>query len=143
MKLNNTYWIYAIECIPTGQIYVGQTGKPNPCWRWSEHVVQLRNGISQSPLLQSTWNTFPDLTQWQFRALAKVTGKRSANHREAELILEIPENKRLNTGKTSTVSLLRRRRIEQMLNEGRKYTDIRKAVGISMGMISKMADLPL
>lgn len=138
MKLNNTYWIYSMECIPTKQIYIGQTGKPNPCWRWADHMVELRNGISQSPLLQEAWDATQDWTQWIFRILAKVEGKRTANFREAELILELPESRRLNTNKTSTVSLARRRRVAAMLQEGRRYIDIRDAVGVSMGMISKI-----
>ena len=138
MKLNDIYWLYAVECIPNGKVYVGKTGKPNPCWRWADHFVELRNGISQSPLLQDAWNEYPELIHWQFNTLDKVEGKRTANHREAELILNMPESKRLNTSKTSTVSLERRRRVEEMLKEGSRYVDIRDAVGISIGMISKI-----
>jgi uncharacterized protein YerC len=124
--------------VKTGQVYIGKTGKPNPCWRWSEHISDLKNGSSVCPLLQEAWNENSDLTQWQFRALDRVEGKVMANHREAELILEVPDHKRLNTKSTSTVSLARRKEVERMLLEGFRYIDIRDAVGISLGMISKI-----
>jgi hypothetical protein len=89
-------------------------------------------------MLQETWNKYPDLTQWMFRALAKVTGKRQANIREAELILEVPEERRLNTKMTSTVTVERWRQVKEMLDRGCKYREIGRAVGISIGMISKI-----
>ena len=141
MKLNDVYWIYSIECNPTGKIYVGQTGKPNPCWRWADHVVSLRNGFNTAPLLQEEWNAHPDLTSWTFRPLDRVDGKRAANEREAERILAVPVDRRLNTSKTSTVSMDRRLRVEEMLSRGCKYRDIQDAVGISLGMISKIKRL--
>ena len=133
-----SYWIYAIECISTGQTYVGQTSKGSPCWRWAEHVTDLGNGTNKCPLLQECWNQNSDLTQWQFRVLDESEGKISAKHREAELILSIPENLRLNTPKTSTISLERRRMIESMLKDGVKYLEIQDKTGISIGTISKI-----
>ncbi len=138
MKLNDRYWLYAMECIPTGQLYIGQTGRPNPCWRWSEHFVALRNGTSHNRLLQAVWHKYPALTYWQFRVLDVVNGKWAANHREADLILDTPEEKRLNSNKTSTMGLVKRRRIESMLQLGCRYVDIRDTVGVSLGMISKI-----
>lgn len=134
----DAYWLYVIECIPTGQKYVGQTGKPNPCWRWSDHVLDLRLGKHKSELFQIAWNTYPCLTQWQFRAIDRAAGKRAANLREADLILAIPVEMRLNSKKTSTVSLARLRNVQEMLLAGRKYIDIRDEAGISLGMISKI-----
>ncbi len=138
MKLNDIYWLYAIECVPTGKVYIGKTGKPNPCWRWADHFVDLRNGISQSPLLQQAWDEYPEFTHWRFSTLDKVEGKRQASEQEAKLILETPESLRLNTSKTSMLSLERRQTVERLLSEGRRYIDIRDEVGISLGMISKI-----
>lgn len=136
--MSDKYWIYQIQCVKTGQTYIGQTGKPNPCWRWSDHILDLSNGRSACPLLQEAWNETPNLTQWQFRALDRIEGKVMANHREAELILEVEDHKRLNTKSTSTVSLARKKEVEKMLLEGFRYIDIRDTVGISLGMISKI-----
>jgi hypothetical protein len=138
MKLDNFYWLYQVECIPTGRIYIGQTGKPNPCWRWSDHFVDLRNGISRCVLLQAEWNLYPELVYWRFQALDRVEGKRVANQREAEFVLGTPPEKRLNCIGTSCISLERRRKIESMLREGRKYREITQETGITGGMISRI-----
>jgi hypothetical protein len=138
MKLDNVYWLYQMECIPTGRVYIGQTGKPNPCWRWSDHVVNLRNGISDSPKLQAEWYAHSNLKFWRFQVLDTVDGKRAANHREAELVLGTPEANRLNCVSTSCISLERRSKIEALLRDGRPYREIVAATGISKGMISRI-----
>ena len=139
MKLNNVYWIYMMECVPSGKRYYGQTGKPNPCWRWSDLFIECRNGNSKMPGLQAEWNVYPDFTKWRFQAVDKVDGRRSANAREAEFILACPDDKRLNCLSTSCISQIRREKIMLMLKCGSKYTEITKETGISGGMISRIA----
>ena len=138
MKLDKVYWVYQIECLQTGNVYIGQTGKPNPCWRWADHVVELRNGISKCVLLQAEWKRYPSLTQWRFQALDRVNGKREANHREAERVLGTAAKKRLNALSTSCISLERRTRIENMLRQQKPYAVIVEQTGISKGMISRI-----
>jgi GIY-YIG catalytic domain len=81
----DTYWLYEMKCIPTGKTYIGRTIK-NPCLRWAEHFVELRNGISQCPLLQMAWQKHPCLSDWQFHAIKQVDGRTNAKHCEAALI---------------------------------------------------------
>jgi hypothetical protein len=138
MKLNNWYWVYQIECIPSGRRYVGLTGKPNPCWRWSELVVNLRNGISDARLLQAEWDAYPDLTQWQFRALGRADGLREGRWKEAEFFLAMPEALRLNSPNSLSLSRERDEKIESMLQEHRKYREIGAATGVSMAWISRI-----
>lgn len=141
MKLGHRYWLYSLECVPTGMIYIGLTGKPNPCWRWSEHYVSLRNGISKCTLLQKAWNDFPDLTKWRFMAISVVYGLVNGRHCEAELILAVPDDKRLNSKTMSTVSLERRKAVAKMLRDGCKYRQISNDTGLSVGTISKIKRL--
>ena len=131
------HWIYEIECIPTAQVYVGQTIK-SPMSRWSEHMSALMNNNSISPLFQKAWDEHPDITQWRFRILGHAVGKVNANHVEAKLILDSPKPLRLNSEKTSTLSLEKRLVVEQMLQDGIRYVDINAHTGVSMGMISKI-----
>jgi uncharacterized protein YerC len=138
VKLDNLYWVYRMECVPSGRVYVGQTGKPNPCWRWSDLFLELRNSLSKSPLLQQEWNRYPDFCAWQFRALERVTGKRTANFREAAQILLLSESARLNVLTTSCVTLSRRRAVQHLLGQKTLYRDIQKLTGLSQGMISKI-----
>lgn len=136
MKLDNYYWVYTLECVPTGRIYVGLTGKPNPAWRWSDHIVQMRNGISLSPRLQEEWNRFPHLRFWRFGTIDRVDGKRAGNDLEARTTLAVPEDKRLNEKLKTAVSLEKRAKCEKMLTEGRRYVDIVKDLGVSIGWVS-------
>lgn len=136
MKLDNYWWVYTLECIPTGRIYVGLTGKPNPCWRWAEHVIQMRNGISSSPRLQQEWNTWPDLKHWRFGTVGRVEGKIAGNQLEAITTLAVPEDKRLNEKIKTAISLEKRHQCEIFLREGRRYIDIAKDLGVSLGWIS-------
>lgn len=138
VKFDNYYWIYQLECIPTNKFYTGQTGKPNPCWRWSDHFCELRRGISHSPLLQAEWNLYPDLKYWRFSTVDRVIGKRVANHREAEAVLGTSAHQRLNCLSTTAISFERRTRILSMLEAGRPYKEISAETGISGGMISRI-----
>lgn len=133
------FWLYCLECIPTGQLYIGQSSRRNPCIRWSEHVSALIRGDSCHPLLQAAWQANPGWRNWQFRVLDIVAGKRATNYREAELILAMPVDKRLNSPNTSTLSLAKHQRVAAMLAAGIKYHTIRDTVGISTGMISRIA----
>lgn len=136
--MSRQFWIYAIECIPSGRVYIGKTCQSNPCFRWAEHIVNLRNRISTSPLLQREWNTHPDLCAWTFRVLDVAVGGWDAKHKEASLILDVDPDLRLNTQKTSTVSLARRRIAEDMLDANTTFRKIREATGLSVGMIHKI-----
>lgn len=135
---NNHYWLYAIECVVTGQVYVGQTLKPNPCMRWMIHINELRNKKSCAPLLQAVWNKHPTPTKWRFQVLDEARGARATNYREAELILEVPEHLRLNEHTKPIISIEKHRQVEAMLLAGRKYDDIHIKVGVSTGLISKI-----
>jgi hypothetical protein len=136
MKLDNYWWVYTLECVPTGRTYVGLTGKPNPAWRWSEHIIQMRNGISLSPRLQQEWNAYPHLRFWRFGTIDRVEGKVAGNQLEATTTVALPEDKRLNEKIKSSVTLEKRQQVEKLLAEGRRYVDIVKEVGVSMGWVS-------
>lgn len=132
------YWLYAVECIPTGKIYIGQTRGVSPFPRWSEHFAGLKRGYSTSPLLQAEWTRHPELPLWRFRALDRVFGRIAANQREAELILAVSERDRLNVAGRSTVSLVRQRRVVELLKAGLPYKEIQMETGLTPGTISKI-----
>lgn len=138
MKLDNYYWVYQIECIPTGKRYIGLTGKPNPCWRWSDHYIELRNGISKARLLQEEWNRHPDFCQWSFRGLVRVEGIKAGRLAEAKAFLEVPEHLRLNSPLTLAVNFERHDKIVEMLKQKISYRQIVKATGVSLGLVSKI-----
>jgi hypothetical protein len=138
MKLNDVYWVYQIECVPTKKLYIGLTGKPNPCWRWSDHYLELRRDVSKAPLLQAEWNRYPDLTQWSFRALFRVEGVKLGRTKEAEVFLATPKNLRLNSPNTLALNWQRREKIEDMLKQGVSYRTIVKATGVSLGLVAKI-----
>lgn len=138
MKLDNYWWVYTMECVPSGRIYVGLTGKPNPAWRWSDHFVQLRNGTSPSPGLQKEWNKYPDLSHWRFGTVGRVEGKVAGNDLEAKTILSIPEDLRLSEKQKTAISQERRAECQKMLSQGHKYKDIAKVMRVSLGWISRV-----
>ena len=78
-------WVYAIECAPTKELYIGST-KLSPRFRYYNHKADLKTGRGP-PLLQAAYNTygweslrliplkeFPDdeLRSREYEAIAKV-----------------------------------------------------------------------
>jgi uncharacterized protein YerC len=141
VKLDDVYWLYELKCIPSGKLYRGLTGKPNPFWRFSDHFVELRNGISPLPLLQAEWNLYPSLFDWHFQTIDRVHGKPAANLREAELLRAIPDLLSLNCKTALLISLAKRDRVLSMLDEGHTYRVIAKEAGVSLGMVAKLYTL--
>lgn len=47
---------YAIECIPTGEMYVGSSKDIGP--RWNRHRYKLRRGVHHSVKLQEAWDKY-------------------------------------------------------------------------------------
>jgi len=48
--------IYAIYCIPSDRIYIGQSTSINR--RWTEHKTHLNNNKHINPVLQASWNKY-------------------------------------------------------------------------------------
>lgn len=135
----NLFWIYSIECVETGQIYIGQTSKPVPFWRWGDHINALKNNYCRNSLFQEVWNSYSDLKYWRFQALDRVEGKVKANHRESEFIYKIPVNKRLNMSNSSPlVSYEQKQRIEKMIKDKTMGYLIAEEVGVSPSTVSKI-----
>ena len=78
-------WVYAIECVPTGELYIGSTTM-TPRFRFYNHKTDLKHGRG-SPLLQAAYNAhgweslrlvpmkeFPDdqVRERETEAIAKV-----------------------------------------------------------------------
>jgi group I intron endonuclease len=61
--------IYVIECIPTGERYVGSSEDIDR--RWSTHRSQLKRQIHHSKLLQARWNEF-GATAFRFQVIQVV-----------------------------------------------------------------------
>jgi len=134
----DSYWIYEIRCVLSNKVYIGKTRRPNPFLRWSQHYLDLCQQKHHSKLLQKEWDKYPHLPEWQFRTICTVFGTKESNHKEAELVISIPQELRLNTLGGYTLSLDRKNQIEAMLADGKRYIDIRDAVGVSLGTISNI-----
>lgn len=50
------FYIYKIECLLDGKVYIGQT--KNKQKRWDEHKYELRRGIHHSIHLQRAWSKY-------------------------------------------------------------------------------------
>ena len=136
------FWIYAIECIETGQIYIGQTSKPSPFWRWSYHMNALKNRYTKNSLFQQVWDMYPNLVHWRFQALRRVKGKVNANHCEVEEINKVPKDKRLNLVDTSPgLTLEQHDEIRRLLENKVKGYIIAKEVGVSNSTVSGIKKL--
>ena len=134
----NDYWIYEIRCVPSNKVYIGKTRRPTPFFRWSQHYLELCQRNHHSKFLQEEWDKYPDLTQWQFQTICTAIGTIESNHKEAELILNIPQELRLNTLGGYSLSLDKQNRVKAMLADGKKYIDIRDTLGVSLGTISSI-----
>jgi len=138
MKLDNRYWIYQLKCLASNKVYIGRTGSYNPCLRWSDHFSELRRGTSPSPGLQAEWNLHPDWTKWSFQVLVLVEGRLAANRQEAATSIAVPDELRLNALGSVAQGQLKRARIYELLDQGTRYIDIVKLVGVSLGTISNL-----
>jgi len=131
--------IYQIECLETGQIYIGQTKYRMPFSRLADHVSTLRNQKSPHPKLQQVWNEYPTLVFWQFRVLDdEIESQRTADRREAYFTLQVPEDKRLNEVSRVRSTVEKYLEVEQLCAQGLLYREVSQRTGVSLGQISKI-----
>jgi hypothetical protein len=108
--------------------------------RWSEHLQLLWTGKHSSAKFQQIFDVERDMTQWVFQIVAteEVETIGAARRLEADWILNIPSELRLNMPNQTTITRERYARVVDLLKRGARYVDIRDEVGISMGMISRI-----
>ncbi len=131
--------IYKLVHLPSGKTYVGKTIKL-PMNRWSQHFASLKSNTHKTPKFQDLWNEDPNLTSWVCHTVwsgSTDTGW-EMKYKEAEFILAVEENLRLNEPNTAVLSLERRQKIEAMLKEGIRMVEIRDTLGVSIGTISNV-----
>jgi hypothetical protein len=99
-KPNNTKvcYIYQIEHIPTGMVYIGSSLK-FPSLRWAQHINLLRLGKHDSTKFQYMWDSNrKDITQWEFSILVCIDRimPHELHRLEASYLAAVPTNLRLN-----------------------------------------------
>ena len=138
--LVNMKYVYLIRNTVTGQCYIGSSSIL-PMNRWLEHVGNLRRGAHSSARFQKAFDASNrDLTLWEFKVLETIE-TRELLRIEAEWIIKIPADLRLNMPGRTTVTREKHLRVIQLLKEGRKGYEIGREVGLSAGMISRIKKL--
>lgn len=137
--LEETHYVYQIKNVISGQTYVGSTVKI-PTTRWAQHLSQLKHKTHISKLFQEAWNKDDDLTHWQFNICyaGKNASNRYLKQLEADFILQIPSNLRLNMPNRSTTTRQKYLEVIRGLKKGERHIDIEAKTGVSASMISRI-----
>lgn len=80
-------WIYKIENVVTGKVYIGQTIKEDVTKRWREHIHLLNKNRHVNVYLQEDWNTYTSHS-FQFTVLCGETSTERLDSEERRFILE-------------------------------------------------------
>jgi group I intron endonuclease len=88
-------FIYQIENIKNGKIYIGQTR--NPTIRWQNHCSLLRNDKHDNSHLQNAWNIY-GAENFKFSIIKEVPLEQ-LNHHEIQVIETFSKDKVYNTYK--------------------------------------------
>lgn len=130
------HYVYKITNKNSGKAYVGQTTLI-PSTRMSQHISSLRNGSHHCKKWVEEWNKDSNLENWILEVVwsGEASGK-EAKAREANVAYSLDDDLRLNEDSALVTSYEKYEAIREMLNAGKKYVEIRDALGVSMGTIS-------
>lgn len=138
MRKPNSY-VYQIEHTPTGMIYIGSSLN-FPALRWAQHINLLRLGKHDNIRFQLIWDEDKSITQWKFYILACIDRimPHELHRLEASYLAAVPAPLRLNMPNKQVRSIDVRTEVTRRLAQGEKYIDIRDAVGVSLGTITRI-----
>ena len=132
--------MYQIRNRETGHSYVGSSATM-PMNRWLTHVGSLKTGVHTSSRFQQLFDEQGrDLTKWEFLVVdcVNVSDDRELRRIEAEWILQIPAEKRLNMPSTSVMTREKHAIVLKLLQGGCKGYEVARQVGLSPAMISRI-----
>jgi hypothetical protein len=133
-------FVYQIANTLTGQRYIGSSNFL-PLRRWNQHLRTLKRGVHSSSRFQKLFDSqSQDVTLWEFKVVASmdVTTVKELRRLEADWILKVPSELRLNMPNQTTTTRERHAEVVRLLATGARYVTIRDKVGISLGMISSI-----
>ncbi len=87
ISMSEGYGVYFLINIPTQKYYIGEGQLYK---RRSQHFSHLQRGVSKYGTLQSLWNQYPNIKDWEFKVIKKWDWENKEEGRllETQLILE-------------------------------------------------------